>query len=77
MILSAVSGTVKTQTVAETLISSRYGEFKVEVDWSYLKREARLHADTKPHLDLLSKAATLLVPIEVVCPHRHQPTQHT
>ena len=68
VVLAAVSGTVKTKTVAETFISSDYGEFTVEVDWDYLKREARDDSDAKPHLDLLGSAATLLVPIEVVCP---------
>ncbi len=68
VVLAAISGKVKTKTVAETIIASNYGEFKVEVDWDYLKREARGNTDAKPHLDLLGSAATLLVPIEVVCP---------
>lgn len=68
VVLSAISGKVKTKTVAETLIESDYGEFKVEVDWDYLKREARESSEGKPHLELLGSAATLLVPIEVVCP---------
>lgn len=68
VLLSTMSGTIKSETAAETLVTSDFGEFAVEIDWDYLKREARKDADDKPLLELLSSAATLLVPIEIVCP---------
>lgn len=67
-VLSALGGTVESKTAAETIITSDYGEFTVEVDWNYLKHEAREASSTKPLLEILGSAATLLVPIEVVCP---------
>jgi hypothetical protein len=46
------------------------GTFTIELDWHYLKQKATQKKDQAPHgwLDLLSQAATLLVPMEVVCP---------
>lgn len=47
------------------------GEFTVEIDWSFLKRKAEDVAKGEPGADWvepLSRAAPLLVPIEVVCP---------
>ena len=46
------------------------GTFTIELDWHYLKQKATQKKDRPPQgwLDLLSQAATLLVPMEVVCP---------
>ncbi len=47
------------------------GAFNIELDWEYLKRTAAEQAKTEAGgdwVDLLSQAATLLVPMEVVCP---------
>jgi hypothetical protein len=46
------------------------GEFTIELDWDFLKRRAaRQEPDrTGDWIDLLSQAATWLVPMEVVCP---------
>jgi hypothetical protein len=43
------------------------GEFQVELDWSYLKKAAEQNPGTD-HLSLLANAASLVVPVEVVCP---------
>jgi len=43
------------------------GEFHVELDWSYLKKTAEQNPDAD-HVTLLRDAASLVVPIEVVCP---------
>ncbi len=60
------------QSVAETLLEVEdLGEFNVELDWAYLKRKAAESGDDKSDeewLELLSQAAALLVPVEVVCP---------
>ncbi len=60
------------QSVAETLLEvDDLGEFNVELDWAYLKRKAAESGDEKSDeewLELLSQAAALLVPVEVVCP---------
>ncbi len=68
VLLPAVSGMIERQTEAEALVSSKLGDFAVEIDWDYLKREAREDEEPKPHLEWLSSAASLLVPIEIVCP---------
>ncbi|NEV63922.1 amidoligase family protein [Thiorhodococcus minor] len=47
------------------------GGFKVELDWSYLKRKAAQAAEDKSDaewIELVSQAAAVLVPVEVVCP---------
>ncbi len=46
------------------------GAFTVELDWDFLKRKAAGQAPDKTGdwIDLLSQAATWLVPMEVVCP---------
>lgn len=46
------------------------GDFSVELDWDFLKRKTAQQNGGKRSdwLDLLSQAATLLVPVEIVCP---------
>jgi hypothetical protein len=46
------------------------GDFTIELDWHFLKQKAaqQHQAGQGDWLDLLSQAATLLVPMEVVCP---------
>ncbi|MCF8088259.1 MAG: amidoligase family protein [Desulfotignum sp.] len=46
------------------------GEFTVELDWDFLKKKAAQQESdgTGDWIDLLSQAATWLVPMEVVCP---------
>lgn len=57
-------------TAAEcSLHADGLGTFNIEVDWAFLKRIAREHADTEQQwIDNLSTLASALVPIEVVCP---------
>lgn len=69
---SSLPGVSETTSVAEKMLHvERLGTFNIELDWDYLKRAA---AEREPRqeagdwLDLLSQAATLLVPMEVVCP---------
>lgn len=58
------------ESVAAASVSvTGLGDFRVELDWHFLKKKAAL--DTRGEeqwLDLLSQAATLLVPVEVICP---------
>ena len=57
------------QTAAEVeLEAGDLGVFNFEIDWQFLKRKASADGDDRDWLELLSQAAALLVPIEVVCP---------
>lgn len=46
------------------------GRFGIELDWTFLKRQAEESGDTPADewVGLLSQAAELVVPVEVVCP---------
>jgi hypothetical protein len=46
------------------------GEFSIELDWEFLKKKAARQepGESGDWMDLLSQAAALLVPMEVVCP---------
>jgi hypothetical protein len=69
---SAVGGEIESTSAAERVIqNSPLGEFIIELDWDYLKRKASEtdHGnDEKGWIEQLSKAAALVVPVEVVCP---------
>lgn len=77
---ASLGGTLKKKTAVEWDIHvDALGDFKLEIDWHYLKRmaeeneHAKLNADwatllTETWIDLLAQASTLLVPIEVACP---------
>lgn len=58
------------RSVAEAVVSVEdLGDFAIELDWHYLKERAtQTDKDKDDWLDLLSQAATLLVPMEIVCP---------
>jgi hypothetical protein len=63
------SGTVGESTAAEVSVDTQHGSFTAEVDWDFLKRTAAQAQDAEDEwLERLSKAAAILVPIEVVCP---------
>lgn len=73
---SALGGELRTCSAAEReLRVDGLGEFNIELDWDFLKRKAT-DAENAPEDDgsrrewmsLLSDAATLVVPLEVVCP---------
>ena len=65
---STLHGKLVDSTEAQHIIAvDELGEFLVEIDWEYLKKEAETTPDGS-HLSLLRDAASLVVPIEVVCP---------
>lgn len=57
---------VKKHTARQVINVDGLGEFQVELDWAYLKKEAAQAPDAD-HLTLLRDAASLVVPVEVVC----------
>lgn len=68
---TALNGTLIRESAAACVVNvEELGEFTVEVDWDFLKRRAARQEtnQTGDWIDLLSQAATLLVPMEVVCP---------
>jgi hypothetical protein len=69
---SSLGGDLQSESAAERVLRvEALGTFTIELDWAYLKRIA---ADDDPEQDGgewiggLSRAAALLVPVEVVCP---------
>lgn len=68
----SLGGDLKKKTAAEwTLHVDDLGDFNIELDWNYLKHKAeknRQGGQTGKWVDLLTQAAPLLVPVEVVCP---------
>jgi len=71
-IQSSLGGKLQAENAAErVLYVESLGEFNIELDWDYLKRKAaatKKHEEDAEWIDQLSKAAALLVPVEVVCP---------
>jgi hypothetical protein len=68
---TSLGGRVASRTAAEVhFLTDRLGLFHVELDWSFLKIKAagRGAAEGGEWLELLSQAAALFVPVEVVCP---------
>ncbi len=58
-------------TVEQVIHVDSVGDFNVELDWNYLKQKAaenEQNEESAEWLEYLSKAASLLVPVEVVCP---------
>lgn len=56
------------ETKAQEIISvDGLGNFAIELDWDFLKKEAKNYANSS-HVGLLRDAASLIVPVEVVCP---------
>ncbi|MBR9867812.1 MAG: hypothetical protein GYB20_13855 [Oceanospirillales bacterium] len=70
IIIRTLGGTLQSETAAEhKLRAEGLGDFNIELDWNYLKQKAATPGQHPPELlDLLSDAASLLVPVEVVCP---------
>ncbi|RUO63742.1 amidoligase family protein [Pseudidiomarina insulisalsae] len=67
----AVNGSAFAKSSAHWQVDTDLGSFKVEIDWEFLQRlaeEQGAHANDEAWLDSLSQAASLVVPIEVVCP---------
>jgi len=69
---SQLGGKLRVKSTAEQVLHvSSLGEFNIELDWDYLKRKAAESAQDEEGdewIEKLSKAAALLVPLEVVCP---------
>jgi hypothetical protein len=68
---SALNGERKSESSAERVIDTRFGEFIIELDWNFLKRKASgtdRDATRSDWLERLSKMAAVVVPVEVVCP---------
>lgn len=69
---SALGGKLDSESPAQRIIQTNsLGEFIIELDWGYLKRKASgidRGEEGSEWLEQLSKAAALLVPVEVVCP---------
>ena len=65
----ALGGEIHRVSAAERRVhSAELGEFNIEIDWAYLKQAAGEDGDDSEWLERLSELASLLVPIEVVCP---------
>lgn len=74
-VLASLGGNTGVKTAAEQLIHvPSLGDFNVEIDWDFLKRTAKANEHNKEDgkeeewLEQLSKVASALVPVEVVCP---------
>ena len=68
---TALNADIISDTAAEVeLEAGDLGVFNIEIDWQFLKRKASEDdaAEDRHWLEILSQAAALLVPIEVVCP---------
>lgn len=68
---SAVGGSPYAKSPASWRVDSPLGKFKIEIDWRFLQKLAETSSTTPRNerwLDTLSEAASLVVPIEVICP---------
>jgi hypothetical protein len=72
LICEALGGRRELRSSAEhRVVSARLGEFNIEVDWKFLKDQARASADKGTDDDwtvALRDLATAIVPLELVCP---------
>jgi hypothetical protein len=73
--LRVLQADVKQVSAAERKLSTAFGDYNLELDWALLKRtaaEAQRAVDTdqpEPEwVGMVSQAAALLVPVEIVCP---------
>ena len=69
VVCDTLNGKVTDETAAEVCVQTDHGDFNIELDWDFLKTAAANAGETVDELlHPLSKAAALLVPVEVVCP---------
>ncbi|RRJ82848.1 amidoligase family protein [Aestuariirhabdus litorea] len=61
-------GRIVDSTVAERVIDTDLGRFRVELDWNFLKQQAAQNHGQEEWLGTVADVAALLVPVEVVCP---------
>lgn len=72
-VATALEGTVELDTQAECKVKHpRYGDFKIELDWSYAKNMARRRlqeqgASEDTVISLMTDLARQIVPLEIVC----------
>ncbi|RUO53407.1 amidoligase family protein [Pseudidiomarina homiensis] len=67
----ALNGSAYAKSAAKWLVDTELGEFKVEIDWQFLQRIAAEQGEKaydEAWLDSLSQAASIVVPVEVICP---------
>ena len=71
-LIATLDAEIQSQTAAEFKLQVKtLGDFNVELDWDFLKRVSANSEDADAPaeaINLLSQAASLLVPLEVVCP---------
>ena len=69
---SVVNANIIAQSEAEVALDVEgLGQFNIEIDWAYLKSKAAeqdLSDQRRDWIALLSQAAAMFVPVEVVCP---------
>lgn len=69
---TSLGASLKSETAAERVLHvESMGEFRVELDWAFLKSQAAKQgrsARQEEWLERLSDVAALVVPVEVVCP---------
>ncbi|MFA5700219.1 MAG: amidoligase family protein [Desulfuromonas sp.] len=66
-----LGGILRKMSLAEHVLQvDPLGDFKIELDWSYIKTKAAEEGQNNPSqwLEILSQSAALLVPVEIVCP---------
>ncbi len=71
ILCKVLGGKLHEKSLAESVLQvDSLGEFKLELDWSYIKTKAAEEENDSPSqwLELLSQSAALLVPTEIVCP---------
>ena len=71
VVATVLDGTRIRESAADSVVTvPELGEFTVELDWEFLKKQAARQAEspTGDWVDLLSQAVAWLVPMEVVCP---------
>ena len=70
-LLKALGGILRITSLAESVLHvDGLGEFRIELDWKYIKTKAAEEGKNKPSqwIELLGQSAALLVPLEIVCP---------
>ncbi|MEW6981587.1 amidoligase family protein [Colwelliaceae bacterium 6471] len=72
IVKSSLDGSLGDKTAAEQIVHvESLGDFNIELDWDFLKRIAEdneNHGEDPAWFEQLSKAASMLVPVEVVSP---------
>ena len=68
---AALGGELQIKSITESVLQvPELGDFKVELDWKFLKKIAAEEDVDQPSqwIDLLSQSAAIIVPVEIVCP---------